>query len=237
MNGPRPGGPGRPFDPSELEGVARRDEVAADIEAARALERFAARTSVSPTPDFADRVMAAIVREPSPAPARAAWRAVRRRSITAFLASVTDSWSVLTRPGFPAMVRAQALAVVLAVAVAVGATGLGGAAAVGMLAGDGQSPAPTVSPEPSPAPSESPSPFLSPSPGPSDEPSAEPSAEPSGSPSAEPSDDTSASPGGGGASPQPTATDGEDRTPRPAETLKPGESLKPGETLKPAETP
>ena len=237
MSEPRFGGSGRPFDPSEVSGVAPNSEVASDTEMARALERFAARTSVPASPEFTDRVMALIAKEPTPAPARVAGSALRHGAIGGFLVALGDAWRVVTGPGFPIAARAQAASLVLAVAVAVGGSGLVAAGAAGLLDPNEASPSPTVSPAPTP--------FFSPSPSTSPTPSAAPSEDPSASPSSSPeetesSEDPSASPS---SSPEETESpDSSDGSDGGGESATPGstddtgggdETLKPGETLNP----
>ena len=220
MSEPRFGGSGRPFDPSEVSGVAPNSEVASDTEMAQALERFAARTSVPASPEFTDRVMAVIAKEPTPAPARVAGAALRHGAIGGFLVALGDAWRVVTGPGFPIAARAQAASLVLVVAVAVGGSGLVAAGAAGLLDPNEASPSPTVSPAPTP--------FFSPSPSTSPTPSAAPSEDPSASPSSSPeeteSPDSSDGSDGGGESATPGSTDD---TGGGDETLKPGETLNP----------
>ena len=112
----------RRFGLDEIDGAdgLRPDDLPAALRLARELEGLAVRSDVPASAAFADRVMAAIEDEPSPVPARAAGRAIRRGSIAALLASIRDASRVAVRPGFPALIRAQALAIVLVV-VALGA--------------------------------------------------------------------------------------------------------------------
>ena len=129
-------GPGRPFHPSELRsenGAGPSEAELAEATAmARALEDQAAIDRVVPSPDFEDRVMAAIAME---APARLVvtpGRAMRGGLLAGFLVSLRDAWRVAAAPGRPFAVRAQALAFVLAAAVALGSmtavVGVGAAA-------------------------------------------------------------------------------------------------------------
>ena len=92
------------------------DELMADVRLARDLESVAARGSVRPSADFADRVMAAVALEPAAAPVRAAGSALRRGAFVAFIASLRDAWRVTVSPSFPMAMRAQAMALVLVVA-------------------------------------------------------------------------------------------------------------------------
>jgi hypothetical protein len=137
-----------PFRPSELEGAdgIGTEALAAESRLARDLEAAASRSGVAaPSTGFADRVMAAVAAEPLPAPARAAGSAVRRGALAALLVSIRDAFRVTFSGGFPALVRAQALAVVLIVAVVGGGAAYGAAAAVGIL---DSSPPPPVQPSP-----------------------------------------------------------------------------------------
>jgi len=199
----RPGGQPRPFGADELDGVSglRPDELAAETRLARELEGAAARVSVRPSPDFTDRVMAAVALEPAAAPVVAARVALRHGALGAFLFSIRDAWRVTLSPAFPLAMRAQAMAMVLLVAGLAAGTGVVAAGAFGLLDGDRSSPsvetrepsvpvtkAPTEEPTESP---ESMEPSASPAPSPSfEDESAEPtesaepmeSAEPTGSP-------------------------------------------------------
>ena len=239
----------RPFGPDELAGVddIRPDELAAETRLARDLEIVAGRSSAVPSAAFADRVMAAVAAEPVPAPARAAGSALRRGAIAAFVLSIRDAFRVTFGGGFPAMVRAQALALVLVVAALGAGTTYGAAAALGLLGGP-QPPSVIPSPvlplrgedaSPSPSPSPSVSPEVSVSPGPAESEAAESespeaSGEPSESEEATASDDGSGDPSPTkrpSSTPKPTATPTDDhgggdathspeptRTPQPTET-------------------
>lgn len=235
MTGFGPGGresTGRPFSADELpptdDTLHGTEEREAQLRLARQLEDLARRDAAVPVGDLADRVMAAIAREPTPAPVRAARSAVGRRSLGAFLLALGDAWRVAFGAGRPLAVRGSALALVLVVLVAVGSGGAATAAALGLL--DGPSPTPTL---PSPQPSVPPSPV--PSTPPSTPPSALPSPpSPSPSPSATPDETETAEPdatddhGGGSGSDEterpdetePTSTDDhdDDRTEKPGET-------------------
>jgi hypothetical protein len=136
-----------PFTPAELEGIAdvAHDELAADRLVARKLEALADRGTVRPSADFADRVMASIAGQPSPAPVRAAGAAVRRRSLVALLASFRDAGRVTFGAGFPVAARAQALALVLVVGGVVATSGAVTAGALGAFTDHGPAPQPTQS--------------------------------------------------------------------------------------------
>lgn len=136
-----------PFSSAELGGLdLPADEIAADGRLVRDLEGLADRGTVRPSPDFADRVMAAIAGEPTPAPMVAAGSAVRRLSLVGLLAAVRDAARVSIGRGFPAAVRAQAFSLLLAAGLAVGAGAFGTAGALGLLNGPAPSPAPSIVP-------------------------------------------------------------------------------------------
>src|SRR4051812_37187475 len=89
------------------------DDRNAEVRLGRELEGLGASAVVRPSPDFTDRVMAAIDAEPVPAPVVAAGSAVRAGSTAGVLASIRDAFRVAFGTGFPAVARAQALAPVL----------------------------------------------------------------------------------------------------------------------------
>jgi hypothetical protein len=145
--------------PTQVDDESRlADELASD------LERVAAQSRVMPVAGFADRVMASIVREPLPQPARAFRAAVAARRVGAALASIGDAWRVTIGGRVPLAVRGQALALVLVVT-AGSLTVAGGATvgAIGLLnANQPPSPSPTAPPPSEPSPSRSPEPSPSP---------------------------------------------------------------------------
>lgn len=198
------------FDPTEL--VDDPTEVSAsDLRGmggvARELEAVAEREP-SASPDFTDRVMAAIAAEPTPQPTLVFGLALRAGRVGQSLRAIGDAWRVAFGPGRPLAVRGQALA--LALVVLIGAVGLGGGAAIGaarLLAPD-TTDEPTPSPV-LPSPSPLPSPSLQPSPSPS--PTATPDATESAEPTESPDD------GAGGAAPTASPTDDgdDDRTDDP----------------------
>jgi hypothetical protein len=208
MSGRYPGHTPNPFSGRELGGLdLPADAVAAEARVARELEAAADRGTARPGADFADRVMAAVAGEPTPAPAIAAGSAVRRRSVVALLASIRDGVRVTFSRGFPAVVRAQAAALVLVAALVAGTAGVATAGALGLFDGnrDNGHPAPSqVAPTPSPLPTLSPEP--SPSPTPSSEPPTESPSEsgatatPEVSETAEPNDTAEPSENEGGGS-------------------------------------
>ena len=160
---------------------------------ARELEWLAASEDVGPGPGFADRVMTAVSREPTPRPVAAALVAARRRSPLAALAALGDLWRVAFTGGRPFAVRLPAMALVaLLVLGSVGAGALGAGALAGLLgrmpdATPALSPSPLVPSSP-PEPTASPSASASPSVSPAASESAEPSGVPGSSESPEPSD-------------------------------------------------
>lgn len=170
MTGLTPNERSRRFRPDELEDVdgITAEELAAEAALARELEAAAVRGDAPVSASFADRVMAALEDEPSPVPARAAGRAIRRVSLGALVLAIRDAWRVTVGHGFPAVIRAQALAIVLVV-VALGAgTATATAGALGLFAEPQRSPVPELpSPAvPSDVPSPSDPPLVSPSPAP-----------------------------------------------------------------------
>jgi hypothetical protein len=204
----RPGDQPGPFSPAELDGLpgVAPDELVADHRVARRLEAVADRGTVRPSADFADRVMAAVAAEPSPAPARAAGAALRRLSLGGILVSFRDAWRVSFGAGFPVAARAQALALVIVAGGLLATSGVVTAGALGAFNSHGPEPAPTT--QATAAPTSTPEPTTTPEPsevvGPNGtiEPNQSGSPEPSESASAEP--DGTAAPGG-----TPEATSGE----------------------------
>ena len=214
---------------------------------ARELEWLAASEDVGPGAGFADRVMAAVSREPTPRPLTAAIGATRRRSPIAALSALGDLCRVAFSGGRPFAVRVPAIAlVVLLVVGSVGAGALGAGAVAGLLGR-----APEATPALSSAPLASPSPTelsASSSPSPTEAESPEPSGQPEESESPQPSATvqptvaparTPAASEGGSVHPTGTPHDGSRPTPTPkaSPTPNPGETPKPGETPQPTGTP
>jgi uncharacterized membrane protein YgcG len=182
----------------------QRDEQAFAEAMGRELERLAGASTLMPTEDFADRILAAVAAEPSPQPVAALGSAVRSRRVGAVLAAIRDAWRVAFGSSRPFVLRAQALALVLVVAVL--SVGVGSAAVVGAS----NLFSPPAAPQPSqviPTPSTPPSPSPSPTPSRSPSPSPSPAAIPSPTETAEPTetrestDDSgggNSGPGGGG---------------------------------------
>jgi len=184
----------RSIDPSELEQHPDGDA------AVEELERYAHGISAAPSPDFAERVMAAVEQEPQP-----------RRTVAGWLAAMVSGRGAANR-----WTQAGVLAATLVLA-------LGGVLAAGELgrlvrdANVGTSPSPiieSVSPSPSvtPTPSPQPTPTTAPSdPGESSEPTAD-----SESPTSSGEPETEA--------PSPTSSEdhgsGGTETPEPSETPK-----------------
>src|SRR4051794_29119477 len=92
------------------------------------IERVAARGALTPRPDWLRSVHERITREPAPTPARRFVRAIvalsPRAAAAAFMASIS---AVTGRGRIPAVVRAQALAVVLLTVVSVATVATAGA--------------------------------------------------------------------------------------------------------------
>ena len=219
----------QPFRPGELDGLgdqARPDEVADAVRLAQLIERTVTVDDVRPTADFADRVMAALATEPTP----------RRSRLAAFAIAIGAAWQTATSANRPPLVRARAVAILLAVVVL--AASLGGAASLAaagayQLLRPNPSTGPVISPLPGPSarPSASPTPAPSleprPSPSPATDPSAPPSAATEPVDTAEPTASDrhgggGGGDGGGGGSGKPTPTPG--RTPRPTKTPEPTET-------------
>lgn len=255
MSARYPGHNPNPFASAELGGMdLPADEIAADARIARELEGVADRGTVKPSADFADRVMASIANEPTPAPAVAAGSAVKRLSLVALVASVRDAVRITFGHGFPAAARAQALAVVLVALVAVGGVTAGAAGALGAFNTDDHSPAPTTLPTPlvttSPSPSaeptpteEQPSDSLAPSDSPSVEPSESEDPTESPEPSRSPEPTETAQPHNSGGN---SGSSGSNPTPRPTKTPRPTPTPTPtpshehhdgGESPKPTHSP
>lgn len=239
--------PGR-FRPGELDAADLGPGAEAELlGTARELEWVAASEDVGPGPGFADRVMAAVSREPTPRPVAAALGAARRRSPLAALAALGDLWRVAFTGGRPIAVRFPAMALVaLLVLGSVGAGALGAGALAGLLgrtpdATPALSPSPLVPSSP-PEPTASPSASASPSVSPAASESAEPSGVPGSSESPEPSDALEPP----GAAQVETPAEAEDhaasstgtprssveptQTPEAPETPTPGGSPQPGES-------
>jgi hypothetical protein len=182
------------------------------------LERIALEPGPRPSAGFADRVGAAIAREPMPVPMAAAGNAVRRHSAPGMAAALRDSARVGFGSHRPVTARAGAFAMLAVAALIV--VSVGGALAFG--AASVFVPAPqatdrderaTVSPTLQLTPTESSEPTNSTSVG-----------EPSPGPSSSPIDND-----GPGASPRGTAD--------PDGSLKPGQTPKPSESARDSDDP
>ena len=196
-------GPGRRFDLAELSNdpaALTEAEIVAATAIARDLEAIAERDD-APTVGFSDKVMAAIVAEPTPKPTRVFGAALRAGRFGTAFAAIGDAWRVAFGGGRPFAVRGQALALVLVVLI--GVLSIGGGATVGAArllnpeVATSPSPAPSVpAPSPSPAPSLEPTPSPTPTPSPSPTETVEPTetAEPTGT------DDSGGNSGPGGGS-------------------------------------
>lgn len=189
----------RVLSPAELGDIDARDLPDA-IAAARRLESALDDTPVGPSDGFADRLMAVLADEPTPATTGFLVPLRRRGLIAGFGESVRQAWASLGA-GRPAPARSAALAYVLVVAIAgvslAGAATLGAASALNLLGPDPtESPQPTT-PEPTPAPTVAPpAPTIAPSTLPSEPPISGPTPTPSETP--DESDDHGGNSGPGG---------------------------------------
>jgi hypothetical protein len=235
-------GPTRRFDPGELAGDGTTPP--SDVEAAgllgmaRELEDLARSEPAAMSAGFEDRVMAAVRLAPSPARAAAA-----AAGLGGLFGRIGLAWRDLWGGGRPAMVRAQAFALLLTVAVA--ATSVGAVASVGVarLLDPGLTPPPTIpetSPSGSPVPILSPSPSMTPSavPTPTPTPSTRPT--PSSTPdgTSEPTKTPGSTDDGGAAtaSPRPTGTARPTGTPKATATPHATNTPDPTDTSDPEET-
>jgi hypothetical protein len=175
------------------------------------LERIALQPSPKPSDGFADRVGAAIKREPSPVPIGAAGSAVRRHSAPGFVAALRDSVRVSFGGRRPVTARAGALAMVAVAGLIVLSVG----GAVGFGAASVFVPAPQATHRSEEA---APSPTLSAGP----------------SEATQPTDLDGAGEHSTGPSPSPIDNDGGGS---PRQSSDPDASLKPGETPRAGESP
>lgn len=218
-DGLRPGS----FHTSELEGADVADGSAEFTEAyavARRLEALgAASDPIRPSPDFSERVMGAVAREPLPRALRILDPLRRRRDPWGVVESVRAAWAFATSASRPIPGRAMALAYVLAIAVI--ATSLTGAAAFGVAGAFG-----LLGPHPSPtlAPDRTAPPTALPSPAPSQTAEPSESVEPSGPESPEPSETEHTSGGGSPGATSDNGGDGGSDHPKATETPHPSES-------------
>ncbi len=237
----------RPEEISDVDAVIRDGELAAAYAAARSLEQAMPVDHVRLSPDFADRVMAAVAAEPLPRAAGFLYGVFARPGPASLVASIREAWSTAAgASGRPFGVRAAALAyvfVVLVAAVSVtGAAALGTAGAFGLLSDDGSAAPTEVIASPTTEPSHSAEPSSSPEPSESAEPSESPDVDESTEPSETP---TSKPVGGPGTTPLPTPSDddggGASASPSDdhggSETGSPTDSPRPSDTPKPSETP
>jgi len=216
------------------------------------LERYARFTDVQPAPDLSRRIAMRIAAEPARTPPRrflaalGAFRLARARDAFAQTAGVAFG-----RGRFPALVRAQALGLVVLAVGTVGVAGIAGAVGVTQVIDrfqdqqvvverEDEAPSPSLSVEPSPSPSESPG---APAPSPSTSPEPSESPEPSDAPPTDARETDDSSGPGVRRTAEPTeraaTTPGSDdkATPRPARTAKPTAKPTPRETRRPRLTP
>ncbi len=223
----------RPFRPDELTGSdqpADPAELAAASDVARLIERRLGTDGVRPTPGFSDRVMAAVATQPAP----------RRSRLAVMAGALRTTWQTALSANRPPLVRAKALAIVLAALIALGSIGgaatLAAAGALNLL-----QPHPTLEPvvTPNPQPSRSPEPVQtqdprrSPAPteivGPAATPEPTETSEPGDTPEPSTSDhsgggDGSSGGGGGG-----DGSGGGKATPDPGRTAEPHQTPEPTE--------
>ncbi|MBI2776313.1 MAG: hypothetical protein HYX57_03460 [Chloroflexi bacterium] len=246
------------FRPGEFDGADRgisEADLLAAATTASELERALPMESIAPSAGFADRIMAAVAREPAPRPLGFLAGLRAHPGPATFVASVLEAWGLATHgSGRPSRARGLALAYVLAVILVgtsiTGFAAYGWAGALGILPAEASpSPSPsllTPSPSPSPSPDASePDASGSALPGESTEPSE--SSEPSESPGSEPSDD-----GAGTAEPDrsnlPTSPSGSaepsddhggspSSSPDDSSSPEPSDTPRPSDTPKPSQTP
>lgn len=205
------------------------------------LDRYAASTDVAPPPDLASRIRARIALEPVPTPPRrfvaALGSLAPRAALAAFRHSVGAAFG---RGRFPAVVRAQALGLVLLVVLSVGALGAGGVVVLRSVIEGPDRTSPAV-PQPSDVrPSSSPSDGLAvdASPDASATPAPRHTARPT--PTATPSrpEDTPQPTRSPRSTPTPTPTSTPTRKPRVTPTPEPtDDSQEPPKTPRPTKTP
>lgn len=254
----RPGGaaPGQPAQPAATDPLESM------------FDAYARSTDITPAPDLTRRIHAAISREPARTPPRRFIVALFSLKLAAARDAFAQTAGVAFGKGrFPALVRAQALALVALTLGVVGLAAVGGAIGLRQVVDrfdvDDQAPTELVA---SPSPSTLPSLVASPSPSPSDAPSPSPSAVPSASPSAaptespdpteevtdDPTDDPTPDPtkdggveprrtqepdGGDKETPRPTQKPRATAKPTPRPTREPRETEKPEKTPKPTKKP
>jgi len=223
----------RPFRLDELTGPDDREaagDLAPAVEAARLIERSVVTDGVRPSPGFTERVMLAVAAEPLP----------RRSGLAIVVAGLRSAWRVALTANHPPLVRARAVAIVLAAVVALGSLGgaatLAAAGALNLLQAHPSplvtplpqlvSPRPTdgANPAPTPRPSETAEPGETPEA--SDPPEASETPEPGDTPEPGSSDQHGGGSGGGsggggdgsGATARPTRGPEQTETPEPTET-------------------
>jgi len=234
------------FRPSELDRADDRPgdaDLASAWATARELEAALPPEVVTPTTGFADRVMAAVAREPAPRAAGFLAPLRRRPGIAGLVASIRDAWSVVGGgPGRPVRARGLALAYVIAVLVIgaslTGVAAIGTAGALGLLDGD-RTPTPSIVPTIEPTPPVSTEPRVTGTPEPAGSPEPTESTEPTES--SEPTESTGAEPSDDHETPRPSATSSgsqepsEDASPSPQDDH--GSSPEPSKTPRPSDTP
>ena len=222
---------GAPFSANELPaagGRVRGEDLAAAVDVARRLERFATDHRVEPTAAFSGRVMAAIEREPAPNPVLVFGLAVAGARPLRMIGALRDAWRVTLTGGRPAPIRAQAMALVLLVLLAVGSVaGIAGAAALQFLDRNATEPSPAlpIVEPPSTEPTDTTEPDASPPTDDGPTVTAEPTETPAKSPEMTPK-------------PTPKATAKPPRaTPRPTPRPTPHETDRPSPSDEPSDSP
>jgi hypothetical protein len=116
------------FSVAEIAGEGVSRPSASLVSVARELEAYASVAAPTPSPALASRINAEIAREATPTPPVLFWRALTQGSTAAAFGYLATSARAALGIGrmFPAAVRAQAIALLLAVAIAL----LGGGAAL-----------------------------------------------------------------------------------------------------------
>jgi hypothetical protein len=224
---------------------------------AELLERHAGRTMVTPRSEWVAQIHGRIAQEAARTPSRRFLVALAalapREAASAFRQSVSAAFG---QGRFPALVRVQAMALVLLVALSVGVVGAGGAIMASTILRPPEAPEHTVPVvQPSPVPSERPtlipaSPAVPPNrstpaaatPRPQATPTLDSAPEPRPTPESHPTPRPGVTPGVEATpephpTPQPHPTQKPHPTPQPHPTQKPHPTPKPDRTPKPHPTP
>ncbi len=220
-----------------------------------ALLEYLAGTALAPAPDLASRIQARIAQEPDRTPTSRFLRALVHLRLATALGAFQQLVRVAGGKGsFPALMRAQALGLVLVTALSAVALGVGAAASVQRVIFERHGPVPTEPVPNLPSPTEGPTPLSSASPPPTDDPRSptptppaeplrtQPTPSPDATPGAQgdragrtqkPGSDTGS---GSGPTARPTKTPRPVRTPRPEPTRTPRPTRTPHPTERPEPT-